>query len=74
IIRDRDTTTITDDGQGSTLGRIYGIGKDSRGNYWLSSKGKGLIRLEPAAGGYRKTVYSHNPKDPMSLSSNDAYC
>lgn len=74
MIQNGVTTAIEDDGQGGSLGRIYGINKDSKGNYWLCSKGKGIIKLEPTGGGFRKTVFSHNPKDPMSLSSNDVYC
>jgi ligand-binding sensor domain-containing protein len=44
------------------------ISQDSAGILWLAT-GKGLYSLDPAPGTLR--LYSHNPNDPSSLSSND---
>jgi ligand-binding sensor domain-containing protein/signal transduction histidine kinase len=44
------------------------ISQDSAGALWLAT-GKGLHSLDPATGRIRQ--YSHDPKDPSSLSSND---
>lgn len=65
--------TITHDDNGHTLGRIYGISKDARGNYWLASKDCGLFFVTPKAGSYSVVNYSHKDDDPTTLSSNSAY-
>jgi len=44
------------------------ISQDSGGTLWLAT-GKGLHSLNPATGAIRD--YSHDPRDPSSLSSND---
>ena len=44
------------------------ISQDSSGMLWLAT-GKGLYSLDPTTGRIRQ--YSHDPKDPSSLSSND---
>jgi ligand-binding sensor domain-containing protein/signal transduction histidine kinase len=44
------------------------ISQDRTGILWLST-GQGLYSLDPARGTIRQ--YSHNPKDPSSLSSNN---
>lgn len=75
IIKDGKRTEISDDGQGNRLGRIYGINKGRNGDYWLCSKGTGLIRMSPAGNGkYKFTFFRHDSRDPMSLSSDNAYC
>ena len=65
---------ITEDGLGNKLGRIYGINKDSKGNYWICSKGTGLIKMTPFGDSFHMTLFKNNEKDPMSLSSDNPYC
>ena len=66
-------TVIQKDSQGNPLGRLYGISKDSKGNYWLCSKDYGLFRMTWQNGSYTITNYRHNPDDQWSLSSDNAY-
>jgi len=47
---------------------VMHISQDSAGILWLAT-GNGLYSLDPASGRIRN--YSHDPKDPSSLSSND---
>ena len=66
--------TITHDSQGNPIGRLYGIAKDTKGNYWLSSKDYGLFKMtSDNKGGWMLKNYRHNPDDPNSLSSDNAY-
>lgn len=65
--------TITKDDTGKAIGRIYGISKDSKGNYWLSCKGNGLYRVTPSGSGYSVTNLCNNPDDLNTLSDNNAY-
>lgn len=74
---DSITSIINNDGHGKALGRIYGIGHDSKGDYWLCSKGTGVIRMQPDADGkglHRFTYFGNDSHDKWSLSSNNAYC
>jgi len=73
--RDRTRTTINSDSDGNPLGRIYGISKDSKGNYWLSSKDHGVFKMTPGGNnnGYTITNICHDDNDKWSLSSNNAY-
>ena len=65
---------ITKDSQGNPLGRLYGISKDSKGNYWLCSKDNGVFKMtHNEAGGWTLKNYRHKDGDPQSLSSNAAY-
>ena len=51
--------------------------EDSKGNLWFSTKGKGLVKAEPdvnAPQGLRFTRYTNDPRNPNTISSNDAYC
>ncbi len=67
-------TVINHDNAGNPLGRIYGIAKDSKGNYWLSSKDHGLFMMTPkAGGGFSLTNYCHDDNNKYSLSNNAAY-
>jgi len=65
--------TITQDDNGNPIGRSYGISKDSKGNYWLSSKDYGLFCIKPTGSGYSVVNMCHNDDDPNSLSHNGAY-
>ena len=67
------STAVTHDSNGNSLGRIYGIDKDSKGNYWLSSKDYGLFKMTPNGSGYTITNYCHDDNNKWSLSSNAAY-
>lgn len=75
IGQDSSRTVITHDSEGKSLGRIYGITKDSEGSYWLSSKGAGLFRMTRQPGGsYRIVNYCHDERNRQSLSDDNAYC
>lgn len=65
---------LTDDGKGNKLGRIYGINKGKNGEYWICSKGTGLIKMTSNGNSYDFTFFRHDSKNPMSISSNNAYC
>ena len=66
--------TITHDSHGDPIGRLYGISKDSKGNYWVCSKDNGLFRMTAnVGGGYYIERFSHDDNNKWSLSSNAAY-
>ena len=66
--------TITHDSQGKTFGRLYGISKDSKGNYWLCSKDEGLFKMTANGhGGWDIKNYCHEDGNKQSLSDNNAY-
>ena len=72
--KDGSCTTISTDENGKPLGRIYGISKDSKGNYWICSKGNGIYKMNPKGGNsWTLHNYSHQEGDIWSLSSNNAY-
>lgn len=72
--RDSVRTTITHDDQGHSFGRIYGISKDSKGNYWVCSKDYGLFKMSPkSGGGWSLKRYYHQDGDKWSMSANSAY-
>ena len=76
FIYDRDSvcTTIRHDDTGHDIGRLYGISKDSKGNYWLCSKDYGVFKMSPrTGGGWTLKRYCHIEGDKYSLSSNGAY-
>lgn len=54
------------------FGRIYGIDKDHKGNYWISTKGKGIIRMTPTAGGFSFKRY--NTRTKARLNDANTYC
>ena len=66
-------TTIKSDSQGNSLGRIYNVFKDSKGNYWISSKGEGLFKMSQQGTGWTIVRYCHDPNDQYSLGSDDVY-
>ena len=72
--KDGGVTTITTDDQGKPLGRLYGISKDSKLNYWLCSKDNGLYKMSPRpGGGWSIKNYCHQEGNKWSLNSNNAY-
>ncbi|MCR5678675.1 MAG: hypothetical protein K6G08_00490 [Prevotella sp.] len=66
-------STVTQDNSGQPLGRIYGLSKDSKGNYWAATKGNGLFRITPLGAGYSVTNFRHDDNDPNSLSNDATY-
>ena len=65
---------MTQDSQGNSFGRLYGISKDSKGNYWLCSKDYGVFKMSPQKhGGWHIEKYCHEEGNQQSLSDNDAY-
>ena len=70
---DGTRTTITHDDKGFPLGRLYGISKDSKGNYWLCSKDNGVFKMSPNGSGWSVRNYRHEADNKWSLSSNNAY-
>ena len=66
--------TLTHDSEGEPFGRFYGISGDSKGNYWLCDKDKGVYKMTPNANdGFTITNFHHDEDDLWSLSSNNAY-
>lgn len=71
---DNNRTTITHDDENHPLGRIYGITKDSKNNYWVCSKDHGLFKMtSKAGGGWSLKRYYHSDDDQWSMSANSAY-
>ena len=74
IYDDGRQATITHDSQGNSLGRLYGISKDSKGNYWLCSKDYGLFKMtSDGNGGWNIKNYRHEEGNKNSLSNNNTY-
>ena len=74
VIKDNgERTVITQNSKGEPIGRSYGIMKDTKGNYWLSSKDNGITKMTPNGSGWTLTNYCHSDDDEYSLSSNSAY-
>jgi ligand-binding sensor domain-containing protein/AraC-like DNA-binding protein len=67
-------TLLNTDGNGEAIGRIYGISQDREGNYWISCKEGGLLKMSRKGGGYAFSRFKHSPADPQSISSPKAYC
>lgn len=58
------------------IGVVYHIMEDTKGNYWISTKGSGLIMATRdilAPKGFRITRYTNKRGDKNSLSSNRVY-
>lgn len=71
---DGNQTVITHSDNGQSLGRIYGISKDSKDNIWLSSKDYGIFKMTPRpGGGYSIINFHHDGNDKQSLSDDHAY-
>ena len=65
---------VTQDSQGNSFGRIYGISKDSKGNYWLCSKDYGVFKMSAKTnGGWDIQKFCYEEGNPQSLSDNNAY-
>lgn len=74
VIQDNGTRSqFVKTNDGKPLGRIYGISKDSKGNYWLSSKDYGLFKMTQQGSGYTIENYQHIEDDATSISDNRVY-
>ena len=74
VIQDNGTRSqYVKTNDGKPLGRIYGISKDSKGNYWLSSKDYGLFKMTQQGSGYAIENYQHIEDDATSISDNRVY-
>ena len=71
--RGNHTGTITHDSQGNPISRPYGMSMDSKGNYWVCDKDKGVFKITPAGSGYTIQNFRHDDNNLWSLSSNAAY-
>ena len=71
--------TLNSDGRILPSGKldvlVYNFFQDIKGNIWLATKRKGLIRLIPTGGknSFRIEKFVHNPNDIYSPASNDFY-
>lgn len=63
-------TIIHDDGQGHRFGRIYGITRDSEGDYWICCKSTGVFKMTPEAGGFK---FKYIGQDDGGLNSKECY-
>ena len=54
-------------------GVAYHIMQDSKGDIWVATKGRGIIRLHPQGERFAVTYYEHDPDDIYSLSHNSVY-
>jgi ligand-binding sensor domain-containing protein/AraC-like DNA-binding protein len=61
------------DGTGRKFGRIYGLMKDSRNRYWMSTKGNGLYLITKNGEDLTFTNYKYDANNHYSLSSNNVY-
>ena len=59
------------------IGAVYDATEDSQGRLWLSTKGDGLVVVNPSSPITQHptpiTHYRHDPADPASLSGNNVY-
>lgn len=58
------------------IGSVYHIMADDKHNLWLSTKGDGLVKLQPDASapqGYRILHFTHDAKNRYSLSGKNVY-
>ncbi|MDD3195860.1 MAG: response regulator [Paludibacter sp.] len=54
--------------------RVYAVTQDVEGNFWISTKGSGLLKAtETAPGVFSFQHFTHNPADPYSLSNDNVY-
>ena len=52
---------------------VYCFFEDSRGNMWLGTKPDGLFRLTPHGKEWHISHFTHNPRQPFSISDNAIY-
>ena len=75
VIADDDSrTAYTHSDNGVPLGRIYGITRDTKENFWLASKDYGLFKMTPKdGGGFSIVNFKHDDDNPESLGDDHAY-
>ena len=73
IHNDGSRSSLRADAKGYPFGRIYGISRDSKGNYWVSSKDNGVFMLSPASNGYSTQHFCHIDGNESTMNSNAAY-
>lgn len=73
LIRGNYRQELHGDSYGNPFGRIYGINKDSHGNYWISTKGNGLFKMTPSGNGFLIKNYRNNPRNKWTLSNDNVY-
>ena len=74
ISNGKDAQHLIDrDNEGKPLGRIYGINADRQGNYWIATKGNGIIKLSLAG---NRQVFTHYSTESgqVALNNANAYC
>ena len=67
-------TVITDDGNGHKLNRIYGISRDSEGNYWIACKSTGIFRMTPVGDNSYKFLFIDYARDGDDSGLNSKEC
>ena len=58
------------------IGSVYHVMSDDKKNLWLSTKGDGLVKLEPDTSspyGYRVKHFRHDGRNTHSISGNNVY-
>lgn len=55
------------------FGAAYGMIQDRKGNIWIATKGKGILKAEKNGDRYNLIRFEHNPQDAGSLSHNNVY-
>ena len=77
VIKDNRTYIINNDCEGKNFGRIYNISNDSKGRYWICTKGKGLYMIPSNQALLQNKQQIHltkNPNNKWSLNSDNLYC
>ncbi|MDR3119228.1 MAG: response regulator [Mediterranea sp.] len=60
----------------SSVGNVYHIMEDDKGNLWFSTKGNGLVKAQPdilAPDGFRFTRFTYDTNVLSTINHNDAY-
>ena len=72
---DGSRITITHDSKGNSIGRVYGISQDAKGNIWMCSKDRGLFKLTfgSTLNNYTLQNFCHDDNDKYSINSDNAY-
>lgn len=58
------------------FGNVYAVLEDSKGNYWIGTRGQGLVLAQPVAGDSDRYVlkrFEHHSDDLYSISGNNIY-
>lgn len=55
------------------FGAAYDMIQDRKGNLWIATKGRGVLKVVRQGGGYGITRFEHQAENPNSLSHNNVY-